>query len=117
MFPVGNGTPLRQENVRRRVLKPAAEEAGVSWIGFHTFRHTCASLLFVRGKNAKQVQRWLGHHAARFTLDTYAHLLDDGVGKALELDAELRQSELGGSGRRSAEGSVSRQLASASRTR
>jgi len=89
VFPAGNGAPLRQENVRRRVLKPAAEEAGVSWIGFHTFRHTCASLLFARGKNAKQVQRWLGHHAASFTLDTYAHLLDDGVGEALDLGAEL----------------------------
>jgi integrase len=28
--------------VRRRVLKPAAERAGVPWVGFHTFRHTCA---------------------------------------------------------------------------
>ena len=47
-------------------------------------------MLFARGKNAKQVQRWLGHHAASFTLDTYAHLLDDGVGEALDLDTELK---------------------------
>src|SRR4051794_15593694 len=90
VFPAVNGQPLRQENVRRRVLAPAAEEAGVPWIGFHSFRHTCASLLFARGKNAKQVQRWLGHHAASFTLDTYTHLMDDGVGAPLELDEELR---------------------------
>lgn len=89
VFAARNGAPLRQENVRRRVLRPAAEEACVPWIGFHTFRHTCASLLFARGKNAKQVQRWLGHHAASFTLDTYTHLLDDGVGEGLDLDAEL----------------------------
>lgn len=49
----------------------------------------CASLLFARGRNAKQVQRWRGHHAASCTLDTYAHLLDDGVGEALDLGAEL----------------------------
>ena len=42
-----------------------------------TLRHTCASILFGRGYNAKQVQKWLGHHAASFTLDTYIHLLDD----------------------------------------
>jgi integrase len=29
---------------------------------------TCASLLFEGGKNVKQVQEWLGHHDAAFTL-------------------------------------------------
>jgi integrase len=50
-------------NVRRRVLKPAAEKAGLPWVGFHAFRHTFASLLFAEGRNAVQVQRWLGHHS------------------------------------------------------
>ncbi|MDP9400515.1 MAG: tyrosine-type recombinase/integrase, partial [Actinomycetota bacterium] len=85
VFPSLNGTPLLVENVRRRVLRPAAEEAGASWAGFHTFRHTCASLLFEAGRNPKQVQRWLGHHSASFTLDTYIHLLGDDLGDALEL--------------------------------
>lgn len=31
--------------------------------------------------NAKQVQAWLGHHAASFTLDVYVHLLPDDVGE------------------------------------
>jgi integrase len=53
------------------VLKPAAQEAGAAWAGFHTFRHTCASMLFHDGRNAVQVQRWLGHHSAAFTLATY----------------------------------------------
>jgi integrase len=88
-FPNREGRPLDQANVRRRVLRPAAEEAGVPWCGFHTFRHTCASLLFAQGRNAKQVQRWLGHHSPSFTLDVYGHLLDEGVGEGLDLDAEL----------------------------
>jgi integrase len=37
----------------------------------HPFRHTCASLLFAQGRNAVQVQRWLGHHSRAFTLATY----------------------------------------------
>jgi integrase len=89
VFPASNGQPLRQENVRRRILQPAAEEADVSWIGFHAFRHTAASLLFERGANAVQVQRWLGHHSPAFTLSTYVHLLDEGVGDGLSLDKEL----------------------------
>jgi integrase len=89
VFTATNGAPLRPENVFRRVLKPAAEEAGAPWAGFHTFRHTCASLLFERGANAVQVQRWLGHHSPAFTLSTYVHLLDDGAGEGLDLTAEL----------------------------
>jgi integrase len=83
VFLASNGEPLRQENVRRRALKPAAEEAGVGWAGFHAFRHTCATRLFAAGRNAVQVQRWLGHHSPAFTLDTYVHLLDDDLGGPL----------------------------------
>ena len=83
VFAAANGEPLRQENVRRRVLKPTAEEAGVPWAAFHTFRHTCATMLFAQGRNAVQVQRWLGHHSPAFTLATYVHLLDDDLGGPL----------------------------------
>lgn len=92
-FPSLTGTPLSDTNLRRRVLRPIVEEVGADWASFHTFRHTCASILFERGANAKQVQRWLGHHSAAFTLDTYIHLLDDGVGEALDLDVELAQGD------------------------
>jgi integrase len=51
-------------------------------VSFHTFRHTCASLLFEGGKNIKQVQEWLGHADPGFTLRTYVHLMDEGVGEA-----------------------------------
>jgi integrase len=85
VFPVGNGSPIMPGNLRRRVLKPIAQEAGVPWVGFHTFRHTCATLLFAQGRNAVQVQRWLGHHSAAFTLATYVHLLDGDLGEPLAL--------------------------------
>lgn len=91
VFGATNGEPLRNTNMRRRVLIPAARKAGVPWAGFHALRHTCASLLFAAGRNPKQVQQFLGHHSAAFTLDTYAHLLDDGVGEGLDLQAELAQ--------------------------
>lgn len=89
VFATTAGTPLNPDNLRHRCLRPAAEEAGVPWIGFHTFRHTCASMLFERGANAVQVQRWLGHHSPAFTLATYVHLLSDDLGAPLELTAEL----------------------------
>lgn len=53
-----------------------------SWVSFHTFRHTCASLLFENGRNVEQVSEWLGHTDPSFTLSTYVHLLDEGIGGA-----------------------------------
>jgi integrase len=92
VFTVAGGGRVDASNLMGRVLKPAAVEAGLgkwvkdgrklraeSWVGFHTFRHTCATILFRRGWNAVQVQRWLGHHKPSFTLDTYVHLLDEDV--------------------------------------
>jgi integrase len=96
------GTPLRPENVYRRALAPAAIGAGFkvevdvkgkkkvrSAVSFHTFRHTCASLLFEAGRNVKQVQAWLGHADPGFTLKTYIHLMDAGVGDAEFLDVAI----------------------------
>ena len=77
------GTILDPDNVADRVLAPASAAAGVEWAGFHTFRHTVASRLFAQGRNVVQVQRWLGHHSPSFTLDTYVHLLDGGLGEPL----------------------------------
>jgi integrase len=94
VFPSLASTPLLVENVRRRVLAPAAEEAGAPWAGFHTFRHTTASLLFARGSNVVQVQRWLGHHSPSFTLDTYVHLLREDALEPLEFAATTPADEL-----------------------
>jgi integrase len=91
VFASTRGNPPNHANVSRRYLKPAAEEAGVAWAGFHTFRHTCASLLFARGANAKQVQRWLGHHSPAFTLNRYISILPGEDAEALDLGAELGQ--------------------------
>jgi integrase len=85
VWPAGNGAVMSQGNLRRRVLEPARGEACLEWVGFHAFRHTCASMLFAEGRNAVQVQRWLGHHSAAFTLATYVHLLDGDIGQPLKV--------------------------------
>ena len=79
------------------VLAPACKAAGVEWAGFHTFRHTVASRLFAEGRNVVQVQRWLGHHSASFTLDTYVHLLDNDLGEPLKAVSEDGGERRGGS--------------------
>jgi integrase len=95
VFCAANGSPMNPGNLRRRVLKPVAQEANLAWVGFHSFRHTCASLLFAEGRNAVQVQRWLGHHSAAFTLATYVHLLDGDLGEPLAVDAVVGKRRSG----------------------
>jgi len=86
VFSRRSGDELYPQNVSKAVLKPSAKALGLGWVTFHTFRHTCASLLFDEGRNVKQVAEWLGHADPSFTLRTYVHLMDAGIGDADFLD-------------------------------
>jgi integrase len=90
VFTAERGGRLIPSNLMSRVLKPAAVKIGLgewkiersrrraeTWVGFHSFRHTCATQLFLRGWNAKQVSVFLGHSDPAFTLRTYIHLLPE----------------------------------------
>ena len=90
VFRGAQGAPLRAGNLRYRVLIPAAHRAGVPWARFHTLRHTCAAMLIDSGASPLRLQRWMGHHSAAFTLDTYGHLLRDDLGPHLDLGCEMR---------------------------
>jgi integrase len=87
------GAPADVGSLRRRVLAPAAERAGLSGVGFHTLRHTWASLLIESGLSVLRLQRWMGHHSPAFTLETYGHLIDGDLGPALDLRKELRRAQ------------------------
>lgn len=99
VFTTDSKARLSRPNLAARVLKPAGKTARLTakrggkevvWISFHTFRHTCASLLFQEGRNVKQVADWLGHADPAFTLRTYVHLMDSGVGDAVFFDRLVR---------------------------
>ena len=89
MFPGRAGAAPDQGSLRRRVLVPAAARAGLTGVSFHTLRHTCASLLIESGLSPLRLQRWMGHHSAAFTLETYGHLIDGDLGPALDVRKEL----------------------------
>jgi integrase len=89
VFPSLSGCPLNPNNLRNRVLRPAAERAGLHGVGLHTLRHTCASLLIEKGASPIRLQRWMGHHSAAYTLEAYGHLIDGELGSPLDLDVEL----------------------------
>lgn len=86
VFTNRSGNVLESGNLRRRHLKPIVEEVDAPWAGFHTFRHTFASLHLSRGTNLLQLSRALGHHSAAFTLSRYTHLLPGDEAPPLDLD-------------------------------
>jgi integrase len=100
VFTADRGGRIIPSNLMSRVLKPAAADAGLgewiktrdgrraeSWVGFHTFRHSCATMLFRHGWNAVQVCKFLGHADAGFTLRVYVHLLPEDLPEPAFLDA------------------------------
>ena len=64
--------PYWPDSALRRVIRPAALRAGiVKHIGWHTFRHSFATLLKANGEDVKVVQESLRHANSRITLDVY----------------------------------------------
>lgn len=106
VFPSAVGTPLRHNNVLRRVYFPLQVRAGLGVpkldesgqpltddkgnpvltgkYRFHALRHAAASGWIASKIDLKRLQVWIGHESIQLTLDTYGHLLADP-----ERDAEL----------------------------
>jgi integrase len=71
------GTPIDAQNLVNRSFKPLLRRAGLPNIRFHDLRHTCATLLLVKGVHPKFVQNLLGHKSIKMTLDLYSHWIPD----------------------------------------
>jgi len=64
--------PYWPDSAIRKIVRPAAERAGIKKrIGWHTFRHSYATILKANGEDVKTVQESLRHANSRITLDTY----------------------------------------------
>lgn len=65
--------PYWPDTILTRCIRPAAIRAGITKrIGWHTFRHTFATLLKGNKEEVKVVQELMRHASARMTLDVYA---------------------------------------------
>ena len=75
------GEPYRPEwfSDQFRSLAKAAE---LPAIRLHDARHTCGTLMHLRGVPAAVISKWLGHATAAFTMATYVHSQDDALAAA-----------------------------------
>jgi integrase len=72
VFSSSKGTPLNENNLLRRVLKPAGRKLGIPWLSWHVFRHTHATLGEQIGMALSDRQAQMGHGDVRMTLH-YTH--------------------------------------------
>jgi integrase len=69
----------------RRMLR----RAGISHRRLYDLRHTCASLLLVRGVHPRVVMDILGHSQISLTMNTYSHVIPE-----LQQEAATRLDDL-----------------------
>lgn len=78
------GEPLSPGALSSRWVHAVAR-AKVSTIRLHDARHTCATLMHLRGVPIAVIAAWLGHASAAFTLSRYAHSQDPAMVDAAKL--------------------------------
>ena len=89
VFACRNGTPLNPKNLLRRVLQPACRELGLPVVGWHSFRHTHATLLGEVGESLRTAQAILGHSDLATTLNVYTHAIPESQKRAVDKVAGL----------------------------
>ena len=67
--------------------------AGLRHLTFHALRHTFASRAMEQGMDVKTLSVLLGHYSVSFTLDTYAHVLNDHKVEGMALMEDLYTAE------------------------
>ncbi len=73
VFATQYGTPLASNNLRKRQLHPASQQAGIGLIDWHSLRHTHGTLLHEQGTPLRVAQAQLGHSHMTTTLQVYTH--------------------------------------------
>ncbi|MCX6427404.1 MAG: tyrosine-type recombinase/integrase [Actinobacteria bacterium] len=84
LFQMQGGGVLDYNNFMSRIFRPAVARTGMKEVGFHTLRHTTASLLISKGAPITAVAGILGHASTQMTLDVYGHLYEDDANKYID---------------------------------
>lgn len=82
------GKPIEPRTFRDHYIR-ILKAAGLPHFTFHALRHTFATRAIEQGMDVKALSKILGHANVGFTLDTYAHLLDDHKRESMMLMQEL----------------------------
>lgn len=74
--------PIEPRLLRERFVK-ACKAANVTYKGFHSLRHTFATMMLENGTDIKTISDILGHSSVEITMDVYSHPSDSTKRKAV----------------------------------
>ena len=89
VFASNSGKPMWADATREQVLIPAAERAGLGRIGWHTLRHTYATVLEQMGARMKVAQEPLRHADIQTTMNIYTGAMEKDKREAANRVAEV----------------------------
>lgn len=73
VFVKDDGTPY-YPSYPSHALQKVLKKNELPHIRFHDLRHSCASMLILRGWNMKDISEWLGHADISTTMNIYGHI-------------------------------------------
>lgn len=76
------GEPAKNSSYDTHLYK-LCEEAGIKPFCMHALRHTYATRAIESGMQPKVLQQLLGHASIKTTMDTYVHVTDESLAKAI----------------------------------
>jgi integrase len=72
---VKEGKPMRDNNILKRFIKPAAHRVGISFVNWQCLRTSHATWLVQAGADPKSVQGQMRHSRISTTMDIYAQIV------------------------------------------
>ena len=76
------GMPNKNSSYDTHLYK-LCEAAGIAPFSMHTLRHTYATRAIEGGMQPKVLQKLLGHSSIQTTMDTYVHVTEESLSKAV----------------------------------
>ena len=80
---VAGGKPMRDNNVLRRHIKPAARQLGIGWVNWQVLRRSCATWMQQAGVDVKDAQGIMRHSRASTTQDIYQQVVPESQRRAI----------------------------------
>jgi integrase len=81
---VMKGFPIRDNNILRRFLKPAARAIGLPWVNWQVLRRSHATWLKMAGADVKDAQAQMRHAHASTTQDIYQQFVPESQQRAVD---------------------------------